>query len=256
MCNNCNDPSHVPSQDSGIDIPALLEAYENQLTTLVDMHLVTPQMSSRDQDFANSLYNQFISTHSLSPRQWEWVSKLLDRVQGSEPVYGDFKSVMVMFDIAMGKLKTPRIRLMTNWRDPHADHRFVQLTFNRDKKQIDVHVDGWAGHGYRKFAGWIVNDRITPWSSDRMTDDVKNCIQDFSMDPLRCAQAMAGLLGACMYCGQRLTDQVSKDLGYGPICAGTWDLPYGPGAAAKAKKERLVNPTTFGRQATHDRIGG
>ena len=223
-----------------INIPSLLEEYETRLNALVDLHSVTDQLRARDRDFANDLYSQFVNTGGLSPRQWPWVQNLLDRVKTAEPIYGDFTALWVMFRLVGDKLQKPRIRLMTNWRDPEADHRFVQLTFTRDRDSqeriVEVHVDGWSGHGYRKFAGWVHEDKIVPWSADRMTDEVRTVIQDFSLDPARCSLASANLIGACVYCGNRLTDDDSKAVGYGPTCAHNYEMPYGPKASAAAKK--------------------
>lgn len=221
-----------------INVEALLEDYEGKLNALVDMHAVIDKMTQRDRDFASSLWEQFQNTHSLSPKQWPWVLTLRDRVVEAEPIYGDFNAVHVMFRLSKDKLKRPKIRLMTNWQDPDplAEHRFVQLTFDQDSKTILVHVDGWAGHGYRKFAGWIHANKIVPYKADRMTEEVRNAIQDFALDPMRCAKAMAALLGACMYCGSRLSDDVSKAVGYGPICAQHYSLPHSKEAAEEAKK--------------------
>jgi len=251
MCNACNNPNHL-------DIEALLEDYEARLAGLQDLIDVKDKLTTRDQTFASSLIDQFLATKALSARQWEWVGILGDRVKGAEPIYGDFKAIEVMLMLAADNIQTPKIRLMTNWRDPDADHRFVQLTFSKNretgKREILVHIDGWAGHGYRKFAGWINENHLMPWRADRMTDDVKNLIQDFSMDPARVARACAGLLGACSYCGQRLTDDTSKAMGYGPVCAKHYGLPWG--AAAVTAKDRAKTEAQMRVYTNHEGIGG
>ena len=68
---------------------------------------------------------------------------------------------------------------------------------------------------------------MIPYKSDRMDEDVKDLLQDFSLDPQRVAKASASKLGACSFCGSRLSDPISKKMGYGPVCASNYHLPWG-----------------------------
>lgn len=211
------------------DRVALIAAFKN------DVLPVTP---ARDQEFAASLYRQFAETFALSAKQWHWVNELTQRVKGAEPIYGDFKAVRVMFMFAAENLKVPKIRLCTHWSDPdpEAPRQFIRLTFRDD--EILIHSGGWAHHGERRFVGWVKNDRIVPYRTALMTDDIKSLIQDFSLDPKAVARAAAGIIGACSFCGQQLTDPVSKMVGYGPICAGHYHLPHGKEALKAAEAEK------------------
>jgi hypothetical protein len=40
--------------------------------------------------------------------------------------------------------------------------------------------------------------------------------------------------GNCCFCGKDLTDQRSVSVGYGPVCAGKWGLPWGVDQGAVA----------------------
>jgi len=231
MCSKCDNPNHV---DLGLDldVAAELEKLEVRLGQLSDLNEVATQLTARDQTFAADLVAGYMNRGSLTDKQWYWVDQLVMRVKGAEPIYGNFNPALVMFQIAASSdkgtgLKKPRVRLVS------PEGRFVQLTFNPDraKDAIEVHIDGWQGHGYRKFAGWIKADQILPYRTDRMNEDVRNCIQDFALDPMQAALAASKLLGACIYCGSRLTDDESKSRGYGPTCAVNWDMPYGKRAA-------------------------
>lgn len=219
MCEACNQPS--------LDIEAEMDAYQEKLETLAALHSSREELTAKDREFADSLYTQFVNTKGLSPNQWTWVGRLLERIKKSEPVSGNFNPVQVMFRMVSAAeggaaLKKPKIRLLSK------NERYVQLNFDITKPEagINVYVDGWAGHGYRKFAGWIKDGKLVPYRTDRMTPDVIEVIQQFSDDPIQTAKAMAGLLGVCMYCGQRLSDDRSKQAGYGPVCAKTWHLPW------------------------------
>jgi len=180
-------------------------------------------LPARDHTFATDLIETFQHHHTLSHKQWDWVEKLVLRNTPLEHLYGSFDPIRVMFRMAAdnGNLKRPKIRLIS------PEGRFVQLNFYPDSSVIKVFVDGWQGHGHRKFAGRIEGDKIIPWAKDRMTPDVCSVIQELALDPIGTAKAMAKLLHACMYCGSRLTDPPSKEAGYGPTCAKNYELPWG-----------------------------
>jgi len=227
MCEACETttPSEVESE---IDIETVVADFRNNIETLINLHAAEDKLNERDRSFAADLYRQFVNSHALSGRQWEWVGKLYDRVAGQRTIDGSFKAIMVMFMMAQsqGGLKRPKVRLMSKGK------RFVQLTFNVEKpKEVVIHVDGWAGHGYRKFAGTMTENHIYPYASDRVTPDVVEVIELLATDPMGVAKAMANELGACMYCGIRLSDDESKRRGYGPVCAKSWSLPWGKGKA-------------------------
>lgn len=208
-----------------LDIERLIEEYTDKLDHLQTLIDHKEELDERGKSFATSLIDNFTVGGSLSYKQWEWVYKLAEQAKGIEPIYGSFNPILVMFRIAGSNdngasLKLPKIRLMTK------DDIYVQLNFDpKDTNTIKIYRDGWAGHGYRKFAGQIKDNMILPYT-DRMTDSMKLLLQELALDPLKTAKAMASKLNICMYCGQRLADKKSKDLGYGKTCAKNWGLKY------------------------------
>jgi hypothetical protein len=205
----------------------LMARSESNVDNIITLNEVMDKLDSWGQDFASDLVTQFKNRGYLSEKQASWVLKLIDRVEGAEPIYGDFKAVLVMLQIAGANdkgnaLKAPKIRLMTK------GGRFVQLNFNpEESSKAKVFVDGWQGHGYRKYAGAIEDNVMKPYSSDRMDDDVKLTLQEFSLNPVKAAKAASNLLGCCPFCGGRLTDPRSKHAGYGQTCAKNYGLPWG-----------------------------
>ena len=49
----------------------------------------------------------------------------------------------------------------------------------------------------------------------------------FAADPIGFAQANGKESGSCRFCNLTLTTVESVSVGYGPICAGHWGLPWG-----------------------------
>lgn len=47
-------------------------------------------------------------------------------------------------------------------------------------------------------------------------------------EPAEAAKAYASLTNLCSFCSQPLTDESSKKVGYGPICAASYGLPWHP----------------------------
>lgn len=211
-----------------IDFDAELERYSDKLDSMQSLIISYDKLDSRGQEFAGDLIQGFQNTGALSAKQWEWVGKLVARVEGAQPLYGNFNPIHVAFQIAGEHLQCPKVRLVTE------EGRFVQLNFYPETKTIKVMVDGWQGHGYRKFAGVIENDMIKPYDRERLSDDVRMAIETLANDPIGAAKAFAAKLGCCMYCGNRLSDDESKRRGYGPTCASHYNLPWGKKAGEAA----------------------
>lgn len=211
MCDNCV-----------IDLNKEIEIHKKRVSAIIHLSKNFTSLAEKSQNFAKSLIDQFVANSTLSYKQWDSVLSLRDQITESEPVYGSFAPILVMFRLTGERgLKAPRVRLLTK------EGRYVQLNFNPDNpKEIKVYVDGWQGHGKRKFAGWIYEEKIVPYNTNHMSEDVKLTIQELSLDPIGTSKAMANKLGVCIYCGKRLSDEVSKKNGYGPICAKNWKLPW------------------------------
>jgi hypothetical protein len=221
-----------------LDIPTLLAEYETRLETLQELSLNIDKLNKRDQEFAESLCSGFATSKGLSPRQWFWVETLHYRTTAQEEIEGTFKPILVMFRLAAsnGDLKKPKIRLLTD------NNRFVLCVFNPEiDSKVEVYVDGWAGHGHRKYAGRIEAGKIVPYMADRMTPDVVQVLQELSRDPAQCMKAMAARLGMCGFCGSHLTDEPSKAAGYGPVCAQNYHLPWGDRSNARVELPELFN---------------
>ena len=57
--------------------------------------------------------------------------------------------------------------------------------------------------------------------------DVMTALREFNADPASVATAYGRALGSCCFCGLPLTDGRSVAMGYGPVCAQNYGLPWG-----------------------------
>jgi len=241
MCDQC--------LRNAIDFDELLQTasdeFDEKLANVRELHRIHETMTPRDKQFARDLLDQFERDLQLSPKQWYWAQMLTQRYAKAEPLYGSFNAILVMFRLAQSHgLKRPRVRLLS---DDANEPIYFELWFRpgeQDERQVEIMIGGWQGHGKRRFGGTILGDRILPFR-DRLTVGIRNTIQALALDPLGTAQAMAKRLSACMYCGQRLSDDESKARGYGPICAEHYGLPWGAVSAADRKEAQRIRTSTL-----------
>lgn len=64
---------------------------------------------------------------------------------------------------------------------------------------------------------------------------ITQLLKDLSQNPAGMAAAYGKLSGRCCFCASELTDDKSISVGYGPVCAKNYSLPYGVQAAKTAK---------------------
>lgn len=130
----------------------------------------------------------------------------------------------------MREVENPRIRLQTNAGRPLKLSRYgpnstlagcIRLTDGR-------YSDGYW-HGFLKHDGrWIYAKDLTP--AER--EDISATLQHLNDDPAAAAAAYGHATGNCCFCTRPLSDERSTAVGYGPICAQHYNLPWGDTAAA------------------------
>jgi hypothetical protein len=185
-------------------------------------------LPAKDQGFAKSLLSQLDQKGDLSPKQWHWVSKLNEAACSApqEPekttTVGDFSAVIALMQGAAAKLQFPTIRLQTpdgyNIRlhvaGPQANHPGSVTV-----KSVDQGT--WLG-------------RIFPdgkWEMGKaamgMQTSLLAILASLAVDPAGTAAAYGKLTGKCSFCASGLTDDRSLEVGYGPVCAKNFGLPWG-----------------------------
>ena len=129
-------------------------------------------------------------------------------------------------------------------------NKFPKITFDADGFEFYLYVSGpqatLSGVINVKGKGWHEEwyGRITEageWTHRHAVDErMADALSKLAMDPVGTVAAYGKLSGRCVFCNIELTDEKSTDVGYGPVCAKKWALPWGK--KAKATKFALIDP--------------
>jgi hypothetical protein len=185
------------------------------------------KLPAKDHAFAQSL----LASQTLSEKQHAWIVRLADRAAGvvvEAPAVqvGNFAGVIALFETAKAHLKFPKIRLQLN------DGRKVVLTLAGQNAKAPGTVNVTDGG---KFPANVWYGRVTPageWQVSGKIDaatqrDVAGLLAVLANDPAGTAAAYGTMTGSCCFCALTLTDARSIEVGYGPICASHYQLPWG-----------------------------
>ena len=195
-----------------------------------------PKLGAKDADFANSLLAQaqnHATMHGyppLSGKQWYWVRKLAEKANATAPAatnVGDFSAVIELFKTAGEHLKYPKVRLQLEDGSP------VVLSVAGPAARLPGTVnltDGkpygqntWFGRVDPATGAWEPSSKVDAQTTTAITALLVN----FAKDPAKVASLYGKTTGACCFCSRELTDARSVTVGYGPICAEKWGLPWG-----------------------------
>jgi len=184
------------------------------------------RLSDRDQLFANSLLNQV--KRGLSQKQAYWLGVLVSRTNTSKNTkniveLGSFTKVRGLLGHAKKWIKFPKIRLYLD------ENTTIQLFISRENTKYPNMVYVTKAKGY-KWYGYI--DKEGKWTTsynmkDEFTARLTKLLVRLAENPIAVTAEHGKLTGTCSYCGHTLTDNRSTDVGYGPVCAKHFGLPWG-----------------------------
>lgn len=198
---------------------------------------LTAQFTDNRRNFATSLYNQWSRRHgSLTGSQMWWAHKIVleaeQRAATPNPqretvsLGAEFNQVLALFNTAKQSLKRPKI----SFELPTIGE--VRLTVSglqsRYPGTINVTDGGpfgnnvWYGR-ISKEGDFIINPRVDVNS----VNIVKKFLQLLGRNPALLASSYGRKTGCCCFCRITLTDERSVYMGYGPICADHYNLPWG-----------------------------
>lgn len=180
-------------------------------------------------DFPSSLLRQFDQRGSLSEKQWFWVAKLAS--EASAPRQAEqlppFNGVLELFERARQHLKYPKIWLQFgDNRDPIRLH----VAGERSRYAGSIQITDGTGFG-GKYYGRVNADGRADLSDKNLTPNAKQnlvrVLSELAERPAEVAAAYGHLTGNCCFCHKSLTDERSTSVGYGPVCAKSYGLPWG-----------------------------
>lgn len=197
-------------------------------------------------DFAKSLVSQFDARGRLSDKQWPWVHTLAKEHQERQQKEADAEKwaasrieavvqhenqmdgVFALFASAkgQGQLKFPKIRLIVKG-EGFTRHYRLSVAGERSRNPGSITI---VLGEERDYVGRISTDGIFFPAYGVLLDNHPGLIEkltDLANDPEGVAREYGHLTGSCCFCGLTLTDERSTEVGYGPVCAGKWNLPWG-----------------------------
>jgi hypothetical protein len=170
-------------------------------------------------DFANSLAMQSMKKKGLSDAQLNWVHILVfesaqpkPEPKAAVPVPNITKALMT----AKEHLQQPGFQIRG---------LKVKVTGATSKRPGDA---AFTRGGYGSdFFGWL-DTRKGEWSPGaKATPEVVARVLSLEADVAGTVAAEGRLSGHCCFCMSELTDPRSTEVGYGPICASHYGMPWG-----------------------------
>lgn len=169
-------------------------------------------------DFAASLVNQFDRFGGLSDAQWRWVVKL--QMPTPDTMDMDATPIHDMFKQTATRLKGPRIRVLIG-------EQLLALSRAGDRSRFPGSINVTDGKPFRenRWYGRITESR---WEPSRDCESwVTEWLVKFANDPVTVAAEYGKMTGYCCFCNRTLSDDRSVEVGYGPVCADSWGMPWG-----------------------------
>jgi hypothetical protein len=180
------------------------------------------------------------STWDLSEPQWYWLHKYA--LEGDNPAPpqatatpGEFLSIVRMFDGVREYAQFPKVRLLLPVPDgslpdsgPGA-RQPLALTYASgatSRYPGSISVSDGAPFGRSVFYGRV--DQLGSFHRMRNCPEVVvTLLRRLAGDPAGVAAQHGRLNGKCCFCDNPLTDARSIAIGYGPVCANHYGLPWG-----------------------------
>ena len=168
--------------------------------------------------FALSLVKQFEARGTLSMAQWEWVEKL--QQPAPEFMSLDADSIYKMVESTAERRKYPRIKVS-------VEDRPLSLSRAGDRAKFPGSINVTDGKRYGDNV-WYGRIKDGQWEPSRKCETwITEWLLKFATNPASVAAEYGKMTGFCCFCNKSLTDDRSISVGYGPVCADSWALPWG-----------------------------
>ena len=175
--------------------------------------------------FARDLAAQAEMHRGLSAKQIAWVHILVvehEAPREQAAAVATLPRVRAMIDKASETLQYPKLNFQMD------DGQRVRLSRAGEQSNSPgaINITDGKPFGENAFFGRIdLDGNVRP--ARAMTPEVLDFLVAFDADPAASATAYGRRTGNCCFCHRELTDGRSVAMGYGPICAGHYGLPWG-----------------------------
>lgn len=169
----------------------------------------------------------------LSEKQAAWVSRLADMVEGKAPAaatpaakIGSLDGIKALFARAAKHLKFPAIVLLIGPVDEDAMVR-IYPAGAEGKNPGAIYI---KDADTRAYLGKISPEGAVSFSREcpeHARKDITDVLTRLAADPAAVAAEHGRLTGRCCFCNIALKDERSTGVGYGPVCAEHYGLPWG-----------------------------
>lgn len=216
---------------------AVLDFTEAPLSAAADaLRGNVAKLAERDRDFAQSLLDAH-KGGKCSMKQAHWLRILAKRATTREAPppasIGGLADIVALLDKAGEKLKSPKLLIKA---DRVGQVRIYRMGVN-SRHHGSLGITSAGAFGDRTWYGRIDRDgtfQPSPRIEAETVAAVGAALTAMAADPESAARRFGRETGACCFCAIELTDPRSVTVGYGPICADKWGLPWGTIAKAEA----------------------
>ncbi|MFW5899342.1 MAG: DUF6011 domain-containing protein [Jiangellaceae bacterium] len=180
-------------------------------------------------DFLHSCEVRSTRGQALSPKQGACLIRLANQASGkAEPAQevGNVRGVIALFDRAAAGLKRPALVLTVE--GIGSVRLYIAGERSRYCGQIMLvakdRAEGYLGRIDREGRFHAGRGIANPGPE---VEALVPFLRRLAASPEQVAAEYGKRTGACCFCSRKLTDERSVGVGYGPICADNWGLPWG-----------------------------
>ena len=232
-----NYPSSIKNTVEGVRGIVEIDGKKPFDSPLTDLEAMAQMISFCKGDFVESLAKSFIVGHptygrGLSPKMWKWVHKLVyDQANPVAPVkvaLGSGDELAKLFQVAGEKVKYPKL----SFKMPDGRPLRLSRAVMRAKYPNSINVTDGGKYKENIWYGRIVDGEFQ--LSRNADEDVVKFLSSLAENPSEFAAEYGVKSGCCCFCNKELTTIDSVTVGYGPVCAKNWSLPWGKKATKKS----------------------
>lgn len=146
-------------------------------------------------------------------------------------------NIFAMFDRAQSQIKFPRLRFPLAPGINRQNKLVLHMAGKKSQYEGAIMMTDGGEYGANNYYGRISrgeNDQPVPMWARECPQTVKSIVTAILADPLDSVKFSGLTYKHCCFCGRGLENDNSLTVGYGPICAEKWGLPW-EGTAEQAR---------------------